>query len=231
MDVAGEHDEGRLRLASKGGQEVLGHHEIDLARPEAAGELYEAVQARGLEVDILVNSAGMFFFGESVDAQPQRAGALLQLYVVTPSLLCTRFGRDMRALGRGHILIVSRISAYRDFPGVSYYGTSRKYLRGFARALRSELAIYGVNLTCLLPGPTATPLYDSMGVPVQLAQRLGVMMTPEAVAAAGLRAMVAGQAEHTAGLLARAMSLAAVLTPQPVIDLLRARAPWLRPRR
>ncbi len=203
---------------------------IDLARPEAAGELYEAVRARGVTVDVLVNNAGIFFFGEAVDAAPARANALLQLHVVTPSLLCARFGADLRARRRGHILIVSSASAWRDFPGISYYGASKKYLRGFARALRSELAVYGVNVTCLLPGAVATALYDGKGVPVALAKRLGVMMEPRAVAEAGLAALFSGEAECVPGVLTRALIGAAVLTPQPVIDLLRRRAPWL-PRR
>jgi short-subunit dehydrogenase len=201
---------------------------VDLARPEAAEEVYLA--ARGIEVEILINNAGMFFFGEAVDAAPARANAMLQLHVITPSLLCTRFGRDLRARGRGHILIVSSISAWRDFPGISYYGSSKNYLRGFARALRSELGVYGVNVTCLLPGATATALYDPKVIPVELGKRLGIMMSPEEVAEAGLRAMFAGKAEHTPGLLTRAMAVAAALTPQPVIDIIRRQAPWL-PRR
>ncbi len=200
---------------------------VDLARPEAADEVYDAVRARGLDIDVLVNNAGMFFFGEAVDAQPARANTLLQLHVVTPSLLCTRFGRDMRARRSGHILIVSSISAWRDFPGVSYYGSSKKYLRGFARALRSELSVYGVNVTCLLPGATATGLYDPSVVPVELGKRLGIMMAPERVAADGLRAMFAGEAECTPGLLNRAMAVTAFLMPQTIIDVIRARAPWL----
>jgi short-subunit dehydrogenase len=200
---------------------------MDLARPEAAAELYDAVRALGLDVDVLVNNAGFFFFGEAVDAQPARANAMLQLHVVTPSLLCTRFGRDMRARGRGHILIVSSISAWRDFPGISYYGSSKKYLRGFARALRSELSVHGVNVTCLAPGATATALYDPNVVPVERAKRLGLMMDADVVAEAGLRALFAGEAEHIPGLLTRALTLGAVLAPQWAIDLLRRRAPWL----
>jgi hypothetical protein len=203
---------------------------LDLARPEAAGELFDAVVARGIEVDILVNNAGVFFFGEIADADPARANALLQLHVVTPSLLCTRFTPGMRARGRGHVLIVSSISAWRDFPGIGYYGSSKKYLRGFARSLRSELGPYGVNVTCLAPGATATALYDPDVVPVDLAKRLGVMMDADTVARAGLAAMFRGEAEHVPGALTRAMAAAAAATPQPVIDWIRLRAPWL-PRR
>jgi short-subunit dehydrogenase len=202
---------------------------LDLARPDAAEELDLATQARGLAVDILVNNAGFFFFGEAADAPLPRARAMLELHVVTPSLLCSRFARQMRARRRGHILIVSSLSACRDFPGISYYGASKKYLRGFAASLRSELAVYGVNVTCLLPGATATALYDPTVVPVQWAKRLGVMMDADAVAEAGLGALFARKAECMPGLLTRCMAVGAAVMPQRVIDLARRHAPWLPP--
>jgi short-subunit dehydrogenase len=200
---------------------------LDLARPEAATELYDAVRALELVVDVFVSNAGMFFFGEAADAVPKKANAMLQLHVVTPLLLCSLFGREMRERRRGHILIVSSISAWRDFPGISYYGSSKKYLRGFARALRSELRVYGVHVTCLAPGATATGLYDGTTVPVQQARRFGVMMAPEVVAEKGLRALFAGRAECVPGLLTLLMAWTAALAPQWVIELIRARAPWL----
>lgn len=201
----------------------------DLTAPDAAEALVTAVDARGLEVDILVNNAGVFFFGEAVDADPARARAMLQLHVTTPSLLCTLFGARMRARRRGRILIVSSISAWRPFPGISYYGSSKTYLRSFAAALRSELGVYGVGVTCLAPGATVTGLYDHNVIPVEKARRLGVMMEAEFVAEAGVRALLRGDAECMPGLVTRAMTTAVVLTPQPAIDWLRRRLPWLRP--
>lgn len=203
----------------------------DLAAADAPEALLAAVDARGLRVDILVNNAGVFFFGEAADADPARARAMLQLHVTTPSLLCTLFGARMRARGRGRILVVSSISAWRPFPGISYYGSSKTYLRSFARAVRSELAVHGVSVTCLAPGATATGLYDPEVVPVARARRLGVMMDAEVVAEAGVRALLRGDAECVPGLVTRMMTAAAVLTPQPMIDWLHRRAPWVRARR
>jgi short-subunit dehydrogenase len=223
-------DEAARAIAARHGVQVT-PIVVDLARPEAAGELHEAVTARSLEVDVLVNNAGVFFFGEVGDADPVRANAMLQLHVVTPSLLCTRFVPAMRERRRGRVLVVSSISAWRDFPGIAYYGSSKKYLRGFARALRCELAPYGVSVTCLCPGATATGLYDPEVVPVELAKRLGVMMDAETVARAGVDALLRGDAECVPGALTRAMATAASFTPQPAVDWLRRHAPWLpRPR-
>jgi short-subunit dehydrogenase len=199
----------------------------DLARPQAAGELHAAVQTLGVAVDVLVINAGMFFFGEVADADPAKANTLLQLHVVTPSLLCTLFGRDLRARRRGRILLTSSISAWRAFPGIAYYGGSKTYLRAFASALRSELAPYGVTVTCLAPGATDTGLYDPNVVPMERARRFGVMMDPGKVADAGLRAMLAGKAECVPGLFNRLSTIFMVLVPQRLIDVVRRRAPWL----
>lgn len=200
---------------------------MDLARPEAAAELHGAVRALGVEPEVLVLNAGVLLFGEVADAPLDRASALLLLHVVTPSLLATLFGRDLRARRRGHVLFVSSISARRDFPGIAYYGASKKYLRGFAASLRSELSPYGVGVTCLLPGATATSLYDGTGAPVALATRLGVMLSAERVADEGLAALFSGRAEVVPGRLTRAMTAAAELVPQPLVDALRRHNPWL----
>jgi len=226
--------ENRERLAAITAEIFAAHgtlvHPIvcDLARPEAAGELHVAVRALGVAVDLLVINAGMFFFGEVADADPVKANALLQLHVVTPSLLCTHFARDMRARRHGRILLMASISAWRAFPGIAYYGGSKTYLRSFAAALRSELAPYGVSVTCLAPGATDTGLYDPNVVPMERARRFGVMMDPSKVADAGLRGLFAGKAECVPGGFNRLATIAMWLVPQRVIDLVRRRAPWLR---
>lgn len=199
----------------------------DLARPEAAGELHAAVTALEVEVDVLVVNAGMFFFGEVADADPAKANALLQLHVVTPSLLCTHFARAMRARRCGRILLTSSISAWRAFPGIAYYGGSKTYLRGFGSALRSELAPYGITVTTLAPGAVDTGLYDPTVVDMERARRFGVMMDPAKVADAALAALFAGKAQCIPGAFNRLATIAMWIVPQRVIDVVRRRAPWL----
>ncbi|OQY64896.1 MAG: hypothetical protein B6D46_15675 [Polyangiaceae bacterium UTPRO1] len=199
----------------------------DLARPEAAREVHAAVDALGIAVEALIVNAGMFFFGEVADADPRKANVMLQLHVVTPSLLCTLFARDMRAQRRGRIMLTSSISAWRAFPGIAYYGSTKTYLRTFAAALRSELAPYGITVTTLAPGATDTGLYDPTVVDMERARRFGVMMDAGKVAEAGLRAMFTGKAECVPGPFNRAATVAMRLVPQRLIDLVRRRAPWL----
>lgn len=197
---------------------------LDLAGNEATALLKEEVSRRGIAVEILVSNAGIFFFGEVADTEPEQAERMLRLHVLTPSLLALYFGREMRARGRGHILLVSSISAWRDFPGIAYYGSSKRYLRSFAVALREELRVWGVNVTLLAPGPTATNLFDRSRVPVEKAVRYGVMKNPAATARAGVEGMFKGKAMVVPGRSGRLILLTMKLLPSWVIRVVRERS-------
>lgn len=197
---------------------------LDLAEGQAAALLQEEVSRLGVVVEILVSNAGIFFFGEVADTEPEQAERMLRLHVLTPSLLALYFGREMRARGRGHILFVSSISAWRDFPGIAFYGSSKCYLRSFATALREELRVWGVNVTLLAPGATATNLFDRSRVPVEKAVRYGVMKDPAVTARAAVEGMFKGRAMVVPGWSDRLMLLTMRLLPSWVIRVVRERS-------
>lgn len=202
---------------------------IDLARPEAAHELHAEVQRRGLTIDVLANNAGFFLYGDVADADPARVNAMLQLHVVTPTLLCRLFGRAMRERKTGHVLIVSSISAWADFPGIALYGGSKRYLRSFAASLRAELRLSGVNVTLLAPGATATPLYKDTAVPVETATRLGVMVPAAFVARRGVEGMLKRRAVVIPGAQATLGAWLVSLLPGWIVARTR-RFMWFLPR-
>jgi short-subunit dehydrogenase len=200
---------------------------MDLARPEAAALLHEEIRRRGLQIEILVSNAGMFFFGEVAETDPSKADAMLQLHVVTPSLLALYFGHDMRERRSGHILFVSSASSFGDFPGIAFYGSSKKYLRGFAGASREELRPWGVNVTCLAPGAVATDLYDRGTRAVQVAARFRLLRDPEAVAGAALRGMFRRRGLVLPGPGAKLMAVGSALAPSWLVRLARTHTHYL----
>lgn len=173
--------------------------ETDLARPDAARHVFDVCGQNRLEIQVLANNAGVMLFGEAVRAGYLAAERLLQLHVVTPAMLCRLFGEQMMQRGSGHILNVSSISAVMPYPYISLYGPSKAFLRSFSRALRTEMKPRGVGVTCLLPGATATALYDPQVVNMPLMMRLGIMQKPERVAETAIRALFTGRAEIVPG--------------------------------
>ncbi len=200
---------------------------LDLARPESAALLHDEVTQRGIAVDILVSNAGILMFGEVATADPVKSNTILQLHVVTPSLLCTYFGGDMRARRHGYILFMSSISANRPFPGIAHYGSSKGYLRSFATALREELRPWGVKVTCVMPGAVATNLYAQTSTPVETAVKYKVMMPAEVVARKAVAAMFKGKANLVPGAMSKVSNAAMRYTPRALIRLFQAHTDFL----
>jgi uncharacterized protein len=171
----------------------------DLAHPDAARQVYDHCRAENYEVEILVNNAGILLFSEVVEAPAERVRTILQLHMQTPTMLCRLFGEEMKQRGSGYILNVSSISSVMPYPGISLYGPTKTFLRYFTRALRAEMQAYGVSVACLLPGATATALYDTNKVDIGLAIRFRIMHTPDFVARKGIKALLNGRSECVPG--------------------------------
>jgi len=174
---------------------------IDLAHENSAKEVFDFCESSHLEIEVLVNNAGILVMGEAAKVEFGEAVAILQLHVTTPALLCRLFGRKMIERKHGYILNMSSISAAMPYPTISFYGPTKTFGRSFTRALRTEMRPYGIHVTCLLPGAVATSLYDSHKVDIPLALKWGVMKQPEEVARAGVKALFSGKAECVPGLL------------------------------
>jgi uncharacterized protein len=193
---------------------------MDLAQAGAAKEIFQYCESGRLEVEVLVNNAGILVIGEVVKVDYSKAASILQLHIATPALLCHLFGKKMMVRKRGYILNVSSISAVMPYPVISFYGPTKTFIRSFTRALRTEMRGNGIYVTCLLPGATATALYDAHAVNVPLAMKLGVMKKPEVVAHAGLKSLFAGRAECIPGTINKLIVLLLPLIPNFVITVI-----------
>lgn len=192
----------------------------DLSETGAAGSVFDFCQQNELQVEVLVNNAGILIYGEFVDVDIILTRTILQLHMNTPVMLCRLFGELMAKNHMGYILNVSSISSVMPYPTISLYGPTKTFLRKFTRALRSELQGTGVRVLCLLPGATATGLYDTMDINLPLAMRLGIMKKPEVVAKAGVKALFKNRAECTPGLLNKFVIRIMPLIPNSLIGLI-----------
>lgn len=103
---------------------------IDLARLGAAEELHDFTRREGIEIDVVINNAGIFSFCDLLHTPPERIERIILLHDVTNTQLCRLYAADMVRRGcRGHILNMSSYSLWMPFPGLSLYSASKAYLR------------------------------------------------------------------------------------------------------
>ena len=96
---------------------------MDLSLPDAAEHLHGFCVALGLQVEVLVNNAGIFRYEHVVNLSVGVVRTMLMLHMNTVVLLCRYFGEDMRKRGKGYILNMSSMSAWFSYPDISLYAS------------------------------------------------------------------------------------------------------------
>lgn len=166
---------------------------IDLARQEASDELYAAVRKTGIEIDVLINNAGIFSFRDVLSTPAERIERMILLHDMTLTKNCLAFGRDMAARGRGWILNMSSFSIWMPFPGMALYTATKAYVRAFSVAFAKEMRERCVRVTAVCPAGVATDLYGLTPRWQRIGLRLGVLISADCCARRGLRAMWRGR--------------------------------------
>lgn len=166
----------------------------DLARVGAAQELYDRIAAEGIEIDVVINNAGIFSFCDILTTPPERIERIVLLHDLTVSQLCRLYAADMVRRGvRGHILNMSSYSLWMPFPGLALYSASKAYMRSFSVAFAKEVREHGIRVTAVCPAGVATDLYGLTPRWQRIGKRLGVLITPDSCARRGLRALWRGR--------------------------------------
>ena len=169
------------KLANElGGATVIAQ---DLTQPGAARALFDAITARDLSVDVLINNAGFGTHGlfTEIPLETQRAaidlniGALVEL---------THTFLPMIERRSGGIIQVASTAAFQAVPSMAVYAASKAFVLSFSEALWGEYRERGVRVLALCPGATDTPFFERAGE----AAALGKKAPPDAVVQLALRA-------------------------------------------
>ena len=102
-----------LRAAHGVNVTVIG---MDLSRPDAAEQLWRRTTGLGLEVDVLVNNAGVGTHADVADADPRRLEEEVELNCRTLVGTTARYLPAMRARGAGAVVNVASTAAFQPLP-------------------------------------------------------------------------------------------------------------------
>jgi short-subunit dehydrogenase len=169
----------------------LGAHAVvaDLSDPSAIAPLLDEAG----DVDLLVANAALPASGDLADYAQDEIDRALQVNLDAPIALTRALLPRFRERRSGHFLYVSSLSGLVGTRGASLYSATKFGLRGFAGGLRSDLQRSGVGCSIVSPGFVRDAgMYADTGVPLPPGVRT---VTPEAVAAAVVRAIEHNRAE------------------------------------
>ena len=162
----------------------------DLYQSDACRDIYEQVRRNNLDIDILINNAGMGDWGLFVDSNIEKQGQMLQLNIVALTNLTRLFLPGMVKLQKGRILNVASTAAFQPGPLMSVYFATKAYVLSFSCAIAQELKGTGVSITCLCPGPTATGFQAATFTQETRLTQVKKLPCPQKIAEYGYRAML-----------------------------------------
>ena len=171
--------------------------QMDLGKQEAARELYAYTKKNEIEVEVLVNNAGVYHDKDILDDSEGFTSLIMNLHMYTPAMLCYLFGKDMRERRKGYILNVCSVTSKMAAQRLGTYGGTKAFLSHFTRALHIELRKYGVHVTDVSPGAVDTGLFSIPQWVTKAGKALGIIASPEMLVRRALRALFHGRSKTT----------------------------------
>lgn len=198
----------------------------DLSQQDAAEKVAEA--ARGLEVEVLVNNAGIMYFQEIASTSRKALSLIMMLHMYTPLMLCREFVPLMKERGKGYVLNISSLAAWMAWPGIGMYGNTKRFVKGFSRQLRIECRGTGVSVTNAYFGAVDTPLVPLSPKYRKIARAIRVMIPAEKAVGKALNATFRRRKGTMPGLINKiAMPVVAILPDSLLAWLLKVLRPIL----
>jgi len=136
--------------------------ELDVTADHSIEQAARAVTANHPVLDILVNCAGWSKIERFVDGDMALWQRLIDINFVGTLKVTRAFLAPMVARGGGKIVNVASDSGRVGNAGEAVYSGAKGGIIAFTKALARETARNMINVNCVCPGPTDTPLLESV---------------------------------------------------------------------
>lgn len=195
----------------------------DLVQPEAARELFAAIQERKLSVSLLINNAGFGLYHEFLENVPEQLEKMITLNITALTLLTRYIAEEMKQKGRGQILLVASTAAFQPVPYHAAYSATKAYVLSLGPALFEEFKPYGIVVSTLCPGLTESEFFEKADFTISPSLKK-ITMSARDVAAIGLKALERKKAVQIAGWFNQVTKSMVRLFPQSWISSFMAKA-------
>ena len=135
----------------------------DLSKKE--GRKYFADQISSIDIDVLVNNAGVFIPGKIDEEQEGVLEQMIETNLYSAYDTTRAVLSKMKSNKSGSIFNICSTASTMAYENGGSYSISKFALLGFSKVLREELKDFGLKVTSVLPGATRTASWDGVEIP------------------------------------------------------------------
>jgi hypothetical protein len=192
-------------------------YSCDLSNPEAPKALFEFCSKNKIEINTLVNNAGIGDFGPFTESDWSKQAVMIDLNVRALTHLTHLFLPKLVQQKRAYIMNVASTAAFQPGPLMSVYYATKHYVLAFGEAIAEELKETGVTVTTLCPGPTKSEFQQTAGMEKSGLFKKFAVATSDEVAEYGYRAMMKGKRIAVYGVLNKLSAASVQLLPSRLV--------------
>ncbi len=150
----------------------------DLCDEGACRQVVRRVRETYGPVDLLVNNAGLGWYGYCCEMPWEIAQQMIQVNIVAATRMTMLLLPEMRRRNQGQIINIGSVSGSLPSPGAALYSATKSFLDTFSTALYRELRGTKVRVSVLRPGAVLTDFFHkASAMPAAMpmpAERFGV---------------------------------------------------------
>jgi len=159
----------------------------DLADLESRKNLINWIKSKE-HIDILINNAGLGYFGRFEDSDWNRIEKTIALNISALIHLTYELIPILKKRPSAKIVNISSGMARLPYPGLAVYGATKGFVSSFSESLASELSGTSISILCFHPGFAMTSFISSAGMNMQKVPRI-LIHSPEDIAMQIVRAI------------------------------------------
>jgi hypothetical protein len=124
----------------------------NLSDSNAAKEVYDEIQRKGINIDYLINNASFADYGNFHETNWEKQLHMINVNVVALTSMTRLFLPEMIGAKKGKIMNVASTASFQPGPLMSVYFATKAYVLSFSEAIAHELKGTGVSVTVFCSG-------------------------------------------------------------------------------
>lgn len=137
---------------------------MDLMAPHSAKKVFDLLKEKEIEVEYLINNAGLGGYGNFHERDLKKELDMIQLNITSLTELTHLILPEMVKRKSGKILNTASSAGFLPGPLQSVYYATKAYVVSFSQGIAQEVVNTGVTVSALCPGPVKTEFEKAAGM-------------------------------------------------------------------
>ncbi|WP_338472654.1 3-oxoacyl-ACP reductase family protein [Niallia sp. XMNu-256] len=148
-------------VEKEGGKAVAVY--CDVTKLESVQEAVGASLAHFGKIDVLVNNAGWDKVEPFLKSEPSTWKLIVEINMMGQIHTCKEILPIMIENGSGKVINIASDSGRVGSSGEAVYSAAKGGIIAFTKTMAREMARHKINVNCVSPGPSNTPLFEEIG--------------------------------------------------------------------